>query len=181
MAEMAVKQEIKKEPIKYKRNDNKEEEKLEALVKERDEANAKKEALDKYIAKQEKSGELLQAAIDGNTKEVELQHAINEAVAIHGEHNRQQITDILTANQGLKDQKTEIDKNTEATEALKGKFAQIGQEIEDGIIPDPNMPIDPATGMPMDPNMDLGQPITEPDLDSQGVSTEVQMPKGGEI
>ena len=103
-------------------------------VKERDEANAKKEALDKYIAKQEKSGELLQAAIDGNTKEVELQHAINEAVAIHGEHNRQQITDILTANQGLKDQKTEIDKNTEATEALKGKFAQIGQEIEDGIV-----------------------------------------------
>ena len=41
MAEMAVKQEIKKEPIKYKRNDNKEEEKLEALVKERDEALGK--------------------------------------------------------------------------------------------------------------------------------------------
>ena len=44
MAEMAVKQEIKKEPIKYKRNDNKEEEKLEALVKERDEALGKAKA-----------------------------------------------------------------------------------------------------------------------------------------
>ena len=38
---MAVKQEIKKEPIKYKRNDNKEEETLNALVKERDEALGK--------------------------------------------------------------------------------------------------------------------------------------------
>ena len=41
MAEMAVKQEIKKEPIKYKRNDNKEEEKLNSLVKEREEALGK--------------------------------------------------------------------------------------------------------------------------------------------
>ena len=38
---MAVKQEIKKEPIKNKRNDNKEEETLNALVKERDEALGK--------------------------------------------------------------------------------------------------------------------------------------------
>ena len=38
---MAVKKEIKKEPIKYTRNDNKEEEKLNALVKERDEALGK--------------------------------------------------------------------------------------------------------------------------------------------
>lgn len=44
MAEMAVKQEIKKEPIKYKRNDNKEEETLNALVKERDEALGKAKA-----------------------------------------------------------------------------------------------------------------------------------------
>jgi len=44
MAEMAVKQEIKKEPIKYKRNDNKEEETLNALVKERDEALGKVKA-----------------------------------------------------------------------------------------------------------------------------------------
>lgn len=103
-------------------------------VKERDEANAKQEAFDKFMATQKQSGELLQAAIDGNTKEVELQHDINNAVAIHGEHNRQKITDILTANQGLKDQKTEIDKNAEAAEELKGKFAAMGQEIEDGIV-----------------------------------------------
>ena len=38
---MAVKKEIKKEPIKYTRNDNKEEETLNALVKERDEALGK--------------------------------------------------------------------------------------------------------------------------------------------
>ena len=41
MADMAVKKEIKKEPIKYTRNDNKEEETLNALVKERDEALGK--------------------------------------------------------------------------------------------------------------------------------------------
>ena len=64
---------------------------------------------------------------------------------------------------------------------IKEMDEQIAQEIEDGILPDPNMPIDPATGMPMDPNMDLGQPMTDPDLESQGASTEVEMPKGGEI
>ena len=41
---MAVKKEIKKEPIKYTRNDNKEEETLNALVKERDEALGKAKA-----------------------------------------------------------------------------------------------------------------------------------------
>ena len=96
--------------------------------------NDRKEAFKKYIDKQKQSGELIQASIDGNTKEVQLQHDINNAVAIHGEHNRQKITDQLTANQALRDQKTEIDKNAEAAEALKGKFAQIGQEIEDGIV-----------------------------------------------
>ena len=56
---------------------------------------------------------------------------------------------------------------------------QIEKEIKDGILPDPNQPIDPATGMPMDPNMDLGAPINEPDLASQEKAVEV--PKGGEI
>jgi len=75
--------------------------------------------------------------------------------------------------------RSKVLKHTE--DDIKEMDEQIAKEIEDGIIPDPNMPIDPATGMPMDPNMDLGQPITEPDLESQGASTEVQMPKGGEI
>jgi hypothetical protein len=64
----------------------------------------------------------------------------------------------------------------------------IKKEIENGIIPDPNQPIDPATGMPVDQasQMDLGQPVMEPDLkgDEQIVSPRqkaMEMPKGGEI
>jgi hypothetical protein len=58
----------------------------------------------------------------------------------------------------------------------------IDKEIEEGIIPDPNAPIDPATGAPMDPGtagMDLGQPVMEPDVEAQAKTVEV--PKGGEI
>jgi hypothetical protein len=63
------------------------------------------------------------------------------------------------------------------------------KEIKDGIIPDPSIPVDPTTGMPIEPGtaaMDLGQPVMEPNLDSQGAATEAsgkiaEMPKGGEI
>jgi hypothetical protein len=66
---------------------------------------------------------------------------------------------------------------------------KIKKEIKDGVIPDPNAaPIDPETGMPMDPSapMNLGQPVMEPDLRSQEQSVKtdakpVEMPKGGEI
>jgi hypothetical protein len=64
----------------------------------------------------------------------------------------------------------------------------IKKEIGKGIIPDPNQPIDPATGMSVDQasQMDLGQPVMEPDLkgDEQIVSPRqkaMEMPKGGEI
>jgi len=64
----------------------------------------------------------------------------------------------------------------------------IKKEIKNGIIPDPNQPIDPATGMPVDQasQMDLGQPVMETDLkgDEQIVSPRqkaMEMPKGGEI
>ena len=62
----------------------------------------------------------------------------------------------------------------------------IEQEIKDGVIPDPAT-IDPTTGMPFqDPNAmgggDLGAPMMEPDLESQGEITKApEMPKGGEI
>jgi hypothetical protein len=64
----------------------------------------------------------------------------------------------------------------------------IKKEIKDGVIPDPAT-IDPATGMPFqDPNAmsgapgDLGAPVMEPDLESQGEVTKApEMPKGGEI
>ena len=69
---------------------------------------------------------------------------------------------------------------------------QIKKEIKDGIIADPAT-IDPSTGMPFQDNtggmqpqnnaggMDLGQPMMEPDLTKQAKSTEIKMPKGGEI
>ena len=62
---------------------------------------------------------------------------------------------------------------------IKEMDKQIKKEIADGTLPDPNAPIDPATGMPMDPNMDLGKPIMEPDLEKSGSATEA--PEGGEI
>ena len=61
----------------------------------------------------------------------------------------------------------------------------IKKEIESGLIPDPNAPVDPNTGMPLDGSsaeMDLGQPVMEPDLRSQEKSVEApSIPKGGEI
>jgi hypothetical protein len=62
----------------------------------------------------------------------------------------------------------------------------IKKEIEEGIIPDPNQPIDPATGLPLDQTsqMDLGQPVMEPQIDAsatQPSTKAVDMPKGGEI
>jgi hypothetical protein len=72
----------------------------------------------------------------------------------------------------------------------------IKEEIESGEIPDPNQPIDPQTGLPLDPQtglpqdqtsqMDLGKPVTEPDMESQAnaassLGKPIKMPKGGEI
>ena len=48
----------------------------------------------------------------------------------------------------------------------------IKKEIASGIIPDPNSPIDPATGQPIAANQDLGKPINEPNLDSQSKAVE---------
>ena len=74
----------------------------------------------------------------------------------------------------------------------------IKKEIADGIIPDPSIPVDPMTGMPIDPNApmgDLGAPVMEPNLDgvkgggateADGKAAEMdtsitKMPKGGQI
>ena len=67
--------------------------------------------------------------------------------------------------------------------------ALIKKEIEEGVIPDPSIPVDPQTGLPLGPEtaqMDLGQPVMEPDLRSQEKTIEVnakaaEIPKGGEI
>ena len=74
----------------------------------------------------------------------------------------------------------------------------IKKEIADGTIPDPSIPVDPMTGMPIDPNApmgDLGAPVMEPNLDgvkgggateADGKAAEMdtsitKMPKGGQI
>jgi hypothetical protein len=69
-------------------------------------------------------------------------------------------------------------------EEIVEQDAIIKKEIENGVIPDPSQPIDPETGMPIDTSagMDLGAPVMEPDLESQGKATEAPgLPKGGEI
>ena len=73
--------------------------------------------------------------------------------------------------------RTKVLKQTE--DDIKEIDKEIKKEIKDGSLMDPNAMIDPNTGAPIDPNMDLGQPITEPDLEGQGSATEA--PEGGEI
>ena len=86
--------------------------------------------------------------------------------------------------------RTKVLKQTE--DDIKEMDKQMEQEIEDGTIPDPNMPLDPGTGMPVDqladpqmnPNseMNMGAPINEPSLDAgSDKATQIKMPKGGEI
>ena len=102
--------------------------------KELDIANEKKNKFQDFLKKQERSAELIQSSINGNREEVELQHAINDAVEIHGEKNRKQITDILTINAGLKDQKKAIEENGRATDKLKDKFKEIGESVRDDLV-----------------------------------------------
>jgi hypothetical protein len=61
--------------------------------------------------------------------------------------------------------------------------ALIKKEIEQGIIPDPNAPIEEIPDQEQSAaSMDLGKPMMEPDLETQGKATEApQIPKGGEI
>ena len=94
--------------------------------------------------------------------------------------------------------RTKVLKQTE--DDIKDLDREMEEEIEAGIIPDPNMPLDPSSGMPVDqiadptqnPNSDMsmGKPVNEPDLDSStnkatdlgsSKATEIKMPKGGEI
>jgi len=57
---------------------------------------------------------------------------------------------------------------------------QIEQEIQDGVIPDPSVPIDPETGQPMpmegDP-MGMGEVPQEPDLAAAAASVDAQLQK----
>ena len=60
----------------------------------------------------------------------------------------------------------------------------IEKEIADGTIPDPSIPTDPETGLPLDQSaagMDLGAPVMEPNLDGTKDGGRTEMPSGGEI
>ena len=59
----------------------------------------------------------------------------------------------------------------------------INSEIKDGTIPDPSIPVDPETGLPLETNadMDLGAPVMEPNLDGSKDGGATELPKGGEI
>ena len=61
----------------------------------------------------------------------------------------------------------------------------IEKEIADGVIPDPSIPVDPETGLPLDGSvagMDMGAPVQEPDLEGETVEMGSKaLPKGGEI
>ena len=60
----------------------------------------------------------------------------------------------------------------------------IKKEIKDGTIPDPSIPVDPETGMPLDQSaagMDMGAPVMEPDLNGAKDAGRTELPKGGEI
>ena len=87
-----------------------------------------------FLKKQERSKELLEATINGNREEVELQHAINDAVEKHGEQNRQKITDILTANKGLEDQAKKTKAISTEAETLKEKFRKIGETVRTDLV-----------------------------------------------
>ena len=82
-----------------------------------------------FLKKKELEKELLQATINGNREEVELQQQINALVAVHGEAKRQEITDILTANAGLKDQADKVKDVKDAADGLADVFGDIGDTI----------------------------------------------------
>ena len=102
--------------------------------KELDAINEKKNKFQDFLKQQQRTKELLEATINGNREEVELQHAINDAVLIHGEQNRQKITDILTANKGLEDQASKTKEVGDAAEGLKDQFKQIGESVRQDLV-----------------------------------------------
>ena len=77
--------------------------------------------------------------------------------------------------------RTKILKQTETE--IKDMDKQMKKEIANGIIPDPNALIDPASGLPVDQvagGGDLGKPITEPDLEKEGAATnDPELPEPG--
>jgi len=127
--------------------DKKEEQKnIQIEINELEEANRKKAleyeqaemdkvaAIGEFIDSQSDSLALLRAQIKGKGEQVALEQSINNAVKEYGEEYRDIITNYLTANEELKNQKESIDKNKEAAEKLNEQYRQIGEETRQGLV-----------------------------------------------
>jgi len=69
-----------------------------------------------------------------NDQQFDLEQKRKELTEKYGEELANQLIDIEKSNQSLKKQEDQIKKNQEATKALKEKFMEIGQSVEDGIV-----------------------------------------------
>jgi len=93
-----------------------------------------KKALQATNKKLKENVERSKIATEEGRKQFDLEQKRKELTEKYGEELANQLIDIEKSNQSLKKQEDQIKKNQEATKALKEKFMEIGQGIEDGIV-----------------------------------------------
>ena len=93
-----------------------------------------KKALQATNEKLKKNVERSKIATEEGRKQFDLEQKRKELTEKYGEELANQLIDIEKSNQSLKKQEDQIKKNQEATKALKEKFMEIGQSVEDGIV-----------------------------------------------
>ena len=93
-----------------------------------------KKALQATNEKLKENVERSKIATEEGRKQFDLEQKRKELTEKYGEDLANQLIDIEKSNQSLKKQEDQIKKNQEATKALKEKFMEIGQSVEDGIV-----------------------------------------------
>ena len=93
-----------------------------------------KKALQATNEKLKENVERSKIATEEGRKQFDLEQKRKELTEKYGEELANQLIDIEKSNQSLKKQEDQIKKNQEATKALKEKFMEIGQSVEDGIV-----------------------------------------------
>jgi len=93
-----------------------------------------KKALQATNEKLKQNVERSKIATEEGRKQFDLEQKRKELTEKYGEELANQLIDIEKSNQSLKKQEDQIKKNQEATKALKEKFMEIGQSVEDGIV-----------------------------------------------